>query len=179
MSAAANHLDQIRIELGDSWLPQLYRDRVLKIRTRAYEFPPLPANCSVEINHTLLGIELRAGRRRMLCPDLATARYLSVFVRLRCRAVAIPYDITKISLLADELESSWQRMLLIADRGMAGERDALRARVRRQIIAKVRDEIESAGAGPRIPQFKHSTKQRTEPQKSTKGTKEIPRPKSA
>src|SRR6185436_10056390 len=110
-----------------------------------------------------LGIELKAGRRRMLCPDLATARYLSVFARLGCQAVAIPYDITRISLMADELESSWHRMLLITDQMTIIHDNPFRARVHRLIIAKVRDEIERAGAGPRVPRFKQSTKQRTEP----------------
>ena len=171
MTHASEHLDQIRKVLDASWLPQVYDERVLKSRTRAYEFPNLPTNVKVEIHHTLLGIELKAGRNRMLCPDLATARYLAVFARLGCKAVAIPYDITQISLVADELESSWHRMLLISDEISSGLSNAFRARVRRQIIAKVRDEIEKAGAGPRVPQFKQITKQRIEPQKSTKGTK--------
>jgi hypothetical protein len=171
MTRAAEHLDQIRKALSDTWLPQVYSERVLKSRTRAYQFPKLTQNARVEIHHTLLGIELKAGRIRMLCPDLATARYLSVFARMACDRVAIPYDITRISLVADELESSWHRMLLVSDEISSGHDHAFRARVRRQIIAKVRDEIMEAGAGPRAPQFKQSTKQRTEPQVSTKGTK--------
>jgi hypothetical protein len=169
MTRASDHLDQITKALADSWLPHVYVERVLKSRTRAYQFPTLPKNANVEIHHTLLGIELQVGRSRMLCPDLATARYLSVFARLGCATVAIPYDITSISLVADALESSWHRMLLVADEVSSGRSSAFRARVRRQIIAKVREEIEAAGAGPRVPQFKQSTKQRTEPQKSTKG----------
>ncbi len=165
MASASEYIEQIRAGVGDSWLPLLYRERVLKSRTRAYQFPPLAANARIEIHHTLLGIELQAGRRRMLCPDLATARYLSVFARIGCRAVAIPYDITKVSLMADELESSWHRTLLIADEITGGRIHAFRARVRRQIIAKVREEIAEAGAGPRVPQFKPSTKQRTAPLK--------------
>jgi hypothetical protein len=168
MTRASEHLDQIRNALNDSWLPQVYVERILKSRTRAYQFPKLPPNAKIEIHHTLLGIELKAGRRRMLCPDLATARYLSVFARLGCEWIAIPYDITRISLMADELESSWHRMLLVADEISSHVNQAFRARVRRQIIAKVRDEITEAGAGPRVPQFKQSTKQRTEPQKRTK-----------
>ncbi len=175
MTIAADYLEQIKQQLGDSWLPQVYRERVLKSRTRAYQFPPLSANARIEINHTLLGIELKAGRQRMLCPDLATARYLSVFARIGCRAVAIPYDITRISLMADELESSWHRTLLIADEVTSARNTAFRARVRRQILVKVRDEIEEAGAGPRVPQFRQSTKQRT-PRKSKPGSNgHIPR----
>ena len=171
MNDAAKYLEQVRSELGDSWLSQVYVQRVLKLRTRAYDFPALPKNAAPQIHHTLLGIELKVGRRRMLCPDLATARYLSVFARIGCRAVAIPYDITRISLIADELDSSWHRMLLISDRLTADRDAAFRARIQRQLIGKVRDEIANAGAGPRVPELKQSTKQRTEPQKGTKSTK--------
>jgi hypothetical protein len=171
MTRASEHLDQIKKALSGSWLPQVYIERVLKSRTRAYKFPKLAKNARVEIHHTLLGIELKAGSRRMLCPDLATARYLSVFARIGCDTVAIPYDITRISLVADELESSWHRMLLVSDEITSEQSHAFRTRVQRQIIAKVREEILEAGAGPRLPQFKQSTKQRTEPQRSAKGTK--------
>src|SRR6202790_1822397 len=107
--------DQIKALLNESWLPQIYHERVLKIRTRSYHFGALPRRARVEIQHTLLGVELKVGRRRFLCPDLATARYLSVFARASCPDVAIPYDITQLSRVADELESSWQRMLLLID----------------------------------------------------------------
>jgi hypothetical protein len=127
---------------------------------------------AVEIHHTLLGIELKAGRRRMLCPDLATARYLSVFARLGCENVAIPYDITKISLVADELESSWHRMLLISDRLTASRGKAFQTRLRRQIIAKVRAEVNQAGAGPRVPEFRQNTKPKDESEKITKRAKD-------
>jgi len=168
MTSASEYLSQIELELGNSWLPYLYRKRVLKTRTRAYQFPSPAGNGAAEIHHTLLGIELKAGRRRMLCPDLATARYLAVFARLGCEKVAIPYDITKISLVADELESSWHRMLLTSARLTASHSKGFQTRVRRQIIAKVRDEVNQAGAGPRVPEFKESTKQRTESQKLAK-----------
>jgi hypothetical protein len=172
MTLSSQYLTLIEQELGPSWLPKLYRERVLKTRTRSYQFPPGAGTARVEIHHTLLGIELKAGRRRMLCPDLATARYLSVFARLGCENVAIPYDITKISLVADELESSWHRMLLISDRLSAPRGKAFQTRVRRQIIAKVRNEVNQAGAGPRVPEFKQNTKPRDEAANSTKRTKD-------
>lgn len=159
-SAAADLLSQIQETMGDSWLPKLYRDRILKMRTRSYEFPSLPKDPSPEIHHTLLGIELKVGRTRMLCPDLATARYLSVFARVGCAAVAIPYDITRISHVADELESSWHRMLLLADE--LTDTAAAQRRIRRLLVWKVRDEVAVAGAGTRIPEFKISTKTRSQ-----------------
>jgi hypothetical protein len=107
-----------------------------------------------------LGVELKVGRRRLLCPDLATARYLAVLARAGCESVAIPYDITKTSHLADELESSWHRMLLLADRNAAVESDRFRARLRGLLIAKIRAEVTAAGAGTPSPEFKQNTKQR-------------------
>lgn len=158
--SAAQYLEQIEARLGASWLPRIYRERILKMRTRSYDFYSLPKNAAPEIHHTLLGIELKVGRRRMLCPDLATARYLAVFARAGCNEVAIPYDITRISQAADDLESSWHRMLLLADSLTENRTGAFRTRLRSLLIGKVQDGIAVAGAGARIPEFKQSTKQR-------------------
>jgi len=160
MTSATAYLQEIVTQLGDAWLPRIYRERILKMRTRAYEFPLISKHAEPEIQHTLLGTELKVGRQRLLCPDLATARYLSVFARIACTSVAIPYDITKVSHAADELESSWHRMLLLADRVAAERSAAFRARLRRLLIGKVRDEIAEGGAGQRRPEFKESTKQK-------------------
>ena len=159
MRKSANDLaSAVETMMGDSWLPQIYRERILKMRTRSYEFPPLPKGAAPRIHHTLLGIELKAGRRRMLCPDLATARYLAVFARLGCRMVAIPYDITKISQVADELESSWHRMFLLVDELARDE--SLRTRTQKVLLTRARAEIKAAGGGARVPEFAGSTKQR-------------------
>src|ERR1051325_743435 len=106
---------EVKERMRGDWPPAVYRERVLAMRTRSHAVPAASRNAPVEIQHTLLGIELKVGRRRVSCPDFATARYLSVFARAGVSEVAVPYDITKISSLADELESSWQRMLLLAD----------------------------------------------------------------
>jgi hypothetical protein len=113
----------------------------------------------VEIQHTLLGVELKAGRRRLLCPDLATARYLSVFARAGCEHVAVPYDITKISQLADELESSWHRMFLLAEHHASGKSEAFKNRIRGLLLKDIKAEILEAGAGASVPEFRQSTKQ--------------------
>ena len=148
---------RIQDELGESWIPRIYRDRILKLRTRSYNFDPVKPSGRIAIQHTLLGIELKIGRKRLLCPDLATARYLSVFARVGCKEVAIPYDITKISVLADELESSWFRMLLLADESFTAK---VRTRLRGLLFANIRTEILAAGAGTKIPEFRQSTRQR-------------------
>src|SRR5688500_7274017 len=102
---------EIKEKLGGSWLPEIYEHKIRPLRTRSYSLELPERENSVEIQHTLLGVELKVGNKRFSCPDLSTARYLQVFARLGAGDVAVPYDITKISTLADELESSWHRIL--------------------------------------------------------------------
>lgn len=146
--------------LSDQQIAIIYRERILDLRTRKYELKAPPKPVVVEILHTLLGIELKIGKRRLLCPDLATARYLSVFARIGVEAVAVPYDITQISRLADELESSWYRMLTLAEHLTAGRSNRLQSLVRSYLISNQRAEITSLGAGKAIPDFIQTTRQR-------------------
>lgn len=159
---AEEYAEQVKTELTDTWLPLIYSERIRKMRTRSYSFGPLSRKTPVEIQHTLLGVELKLGQRRLLCPDLATARYLSVFAKAGCSEVAVPYDITRVSLLADELESSWHRMLLLADHKAAQRTETFRSRIHGLLIAKLKAEIAAAGSGTPVPVFKQSTKQRAE-----------------
>ena len=151
---------EIRRLMDDSLISVIYRDRVRTIRTRSYKLDGLARKAEVEVMHTLLGVELRVGKRRLLCPDLATARYLSVFARLGVAEVAVPYDITRISRLADDLESSWYRMLMLAEALTAGRSEQLRSRVIADLIVAERNEVVALGAGPAIPEFNQNTKQR-------------------
>ena len=151
---AESYAEQIREKLGETWLPRIYRERIRRLRTRSYHFEAANPKARIVIQHTLLGVEVKIGRRRLLCPDLATARYLSVFARVGCSDVAVPYDITKISHLADELESSWYRMLLLVEQEAAKETPRFRNRLRGLLIAQVREEIAAAGAGTLMPEFK-------------------------
>lgn len=153
-------VEDVRESLAEVWLPRIYGERILALRTRSHHLDVPAKENSVEVQHTLLGVELKVGRRRMLCPDLATARYLAVFARAGCGDVAVPYDITKISSLADELESSWHRMLLLIERATGERHPAFRSRVRTLLIGDARREIAQAGAGTAIPQFNQNTKQR-------------------
>ena len=151
---AADFAQKIEQQLAETWLPRIYRERILKLRTRSYHFENANGSARIVIQHTLLGVELKIGRKRLSCPDLATARYLSVFARLGCKDVAVPYDITKISHLADELESSWYRMLLLVEQEGKAESARFKARVRGLLLAKIRTDIEEAGPGTRVPEFK-------------------------
>ncbi len=147
-------------KLQDAWIPAIYRERVRSQRTRSHEMNISERENSAEILFTLLGIELKVGKRRFACPDLATARYLSVFARLGCGKVAIPYDITKISIIADELEVALQNMLLVHAKATATLSPQARGRMRSALIKKVREEVKEIGAGEKIPEFKNSTSQR-------------------
>ena len=135
-------IEDILARLGDDSMAGIYRHRIRTIRTRRYELPA-PARGSrpgrIEIMHTLLGIELKIGKRRLMCPDLSTARYLSVFARLGLIAVAIPYDITRVARLVEESrpEASVQSI----------------SRMVRQLEEHQRLEIEAIGPGPVSPQF--------------------------
>ena len=142
---------EIITELGDDWLPHIYQKRVRSDRTRAYTLEVAARANVATIQYTLLGIELKVGRRRFACPDLATARYLRVFARIGVRKLAVPYDITQISAIADELETAWQRALLLVE-----EKEASRT----LLIRSMRAEILGIGPGEAMPLFDRETKQR-------------------
>ena len=149
--------DEIKEQMGDDWLPAIYAGRVRTLRTRSVTLDVPEKENRADIMHTLLGIELQVGRQRFACPDLATARFMQVFARIGCREFAIPYDITKISTLADQLETAWQKSLLLLVND--GNESAVRRR-RNQLLKEVRTEIAAIGPGEKIPEFKQSTKQR-------------------
>lgn len=163
-SARMGSLDALVMEvknrLGSDWPPLIYTEQILPMRTRSHDVPPAAKNAPVEILHTLLGVELKVGRRRISCPDLATARYLSVFARAGVASVAVPYDITKISHLADILESAWQRMLLLAEHSTRDRAAPFQSRVRAAVVREAGREVSEAGAGTAIPQFNQNTRQR-------------------
>ncbi len=151
---------EVRQLMGDQLISTIYRDRIRSIRTRSHQLQSQAKKNDVEVMHTLLGVELKIGKRRLTCPDLATARYLSVFARLGVAEIAVPYDITKISRLADDLESSWFRLLMLVEHLTAGRSQRFRNKVANLLIAGQRAEIAALGAGPAIPEFNQNTRQR-------------------
>jgi len=145
-------LDELQENLGGLWIPEIYRNDVRSQRTRSMSMDISERENSPDILHTLLGVELKINKLRVACPDLATARYLRVFARIGCREIAVPYDITKISKIADDLETAWQRMNLFLEGSSA--------RIRNKAIGRIREEIGDIGAGEAMPEFKQTTKQR-------------------
>ncbi|HVE59060.1 MAG TPA: hypothetical protein VNB22_19715 [Pyrinomonadaceae bacterium] len=151
---------EIREQLDGEWIPAIYRDKVRSQRTRSYHLNITQTEHRADIQHTLLGIELKIGNKRFSCPDLSTARYLQVFARIGCQDIAVPYDITKISLLADELEISWHKTVLLFENSTKDKIPSAKGRMRSHLIKEIRQEIEEIGAGSLMPEFKQSTKQR-------------------
>lgn len=151
---------EIRDRLQENWLPEIYRQQIRPLRTRAFRLDIEPRENKTEIQHTLLGVELKVGNKRIACPDLSTARYLQVFARLGCSEIAVPYDITKISHLADELESSRQRILLLFNESAGEKQASAKGRQRSNLIKEIRKELDEIGAGELMPQFRQTTKQR-------------------
>ncbi|HZS46658.1 MAG TPA: hypothetical protein VFC63_16395 [Blastocatellia bacterium] len=152
--------ERIKLQIGSQAIPILYHHLVLSNRSRQYQLDAEKRGGASEIMHTLLGIELKIGRRRLICPDLATARYLTVFARIGVDLIAIPYDISRISRIADEFESSWHRTILLIEHLTANRTERMRNKVRKMVLDDIRNEIKKLGAGSRVPAFNQSTKQR-------------------
>ncbi|MEO6655717.1 MAG: hypothetical protein ABIO36_06500 [Pyrinomonadaceae bacterium] len=151
---------EICASLADEWLPTIYQNKIRPQRTRSVSIEVPERENQAEIQYTLLGIELKVGKRRFACPDLATARYMRIFARIGCIEFAVPYDITKISTLADDLETSWQKILLLQAEKMYGRPSRGASQTRSKLIKALRIEIGSIGAGEARPQFTRETKQR-------------------
>jgi hypothetical protein len=150
----------IAVALADEWLPVIYRDKIRAQRTRSLTIE-VPARENIaEIQYTLLGIELKVGKRRFACPDLATARYMRIFARFGCSNFAIPYDISKISATADELETSWQRTLLLLGSVVHDKPARTAATLRTRLLKAIRTQIEAIGPGDLMPAFDRQTRQR-------------------
>jgi hypothetical protein len=137
-----------------AWIPELYRTQVRKQRTRAVAAAVPAKENFPEIIYTLLGIELRVGRSRFACPDLATARYMRVFARTGCGEFAIPYDITRVSSTADKLETAWHNALLRLEMLTAELPLSTAKRARAALVKRIREEIAEAGPGEMMPEFK-------------------------
>ncbi len=151
---------RVKTALGEAWIPTIYRQHVLADRTRRYALNCPTGARYVEIIHTLLGIEVKLDGRRVSVPDLAVARYLAVFARIGAEAIAIPYDITRISRVADWMEQSWQRLLLLVEHHAGGRSLYFRARVRSCLRQWMREELKALGAGAPYPSFELTTRRR-------------------
>lgn len=151
-------VQQIKQALDQQWIPHLYSKQIRPLRTRRYQLNMSREASAVQISDTLLGVELKVGRRRIMLPDWATARYLSVFARIGLQAVAVPYDITHVSRLADQLETAWQHMMRLVEQCTQSRSKRFASLVNAALIRSLRQELNTLGAGQPYPSFATTTK---------------------
>lgn len=151
---------EIRASMGGDWIPQIYEEKVRSGRTRSLSIEVPQRENAAFIEYTLLGIELKIGKRRFSCPDLATARYMRVFARIGCSEFAVPYDITRISIIADEMETSWQRTLLLVDGLSRDKTRRSQSLARSKTVRAILEQLKEIGPGERMPSFDRQTRQR-------------------
>jgi hypothetical protein len=71
--------------------------------------------CTPQIYKTFLGYEVIGARKRVLCPDLTTARYLRIFAEIGLKEIDLPYDVTYTRDVLPELERSYASLRRILD----------------------------------------------------------------
>ncbi len=157
-----DEVSKIRLALKTDWIPDIYLNQIRPLRTRSIELEIPERENSTEILETLLGFELKVGRRRIASPNLPTAHYLQIFAQIGCRNVAVPYDITSIPLICNDLERSWGRLTMVLEAQGIGRSPQQFGKLRAAVIRLIRDEIKKAGAGELMPLFNKSTKQRND-----------------
>ena len=132
-------MDTENIELEMGCIEALYKEHVLGGRVR---FVALPGRrCSPRIMDTFLGFEIRAGSRKVVCPDITSARYLVIFTELGLDRVCIPYDPTRTARILPELEHSFRRVKEMLSETSGPELTQQRTG---RTFAKLRDRIRKA-----------------------------------
>ncbi|HLV01066.1 MAG TPA: hypothetical protein VKZ59_07350 [Acidobacteriota bacterium] len=130
-------MDKSRIEKEKRAFVHIYREEVLPHRNRKVKL--LGRKCSPTIISTFLGFEVKAGRKRITCPDKTTARYLKIFTELGLEEVLIPYDPTRTAGILPSLESHFLRIKeLLADEKLA---ESERRKATRQTYQQLRKQL--------------------------------------
>jgi hypothetical protein len=101
-------LDAFERSEGARGVVEIFRTEVIPIRTRTLRL--VGRKTPASITNTLLGYELRAGFKRIQCPDMVTARYLKLFTELGCHSIRLPYDPTVTARIVPELERAVERI---------------------------------------------------------------------
>ena len=132
-------MDTENIELEIGCIEALYKEHVLGGRVR---FVTLPGRkCSPRIMDTILGFEIRAGSRKVVCPDITSARYLVIFTELGLDRVCIPYDPTRTARILPQLEHSFRRVKEMSSETSGTEMAQQRTG---RAFAKLRDRLRKA-----------------------------------
>jgi len=131
-----------------SELVDLYVGRVLAVRHR--EVSLRGRKCRATIMHTLLGYEVKAGRKRITCPDLTTARYLRAFAETGLAAIRIPYDPTVTRGIVSQAESILEKIREASGQAPGGCRRAFR-KLREQLRKVEQEKLKGTLVSRRSP----------------------------
>lgn len=91
----------------------IYETEILSRKHRVVELAP--RKCRPRLMRTFLGYELQLGRKRITCPDLVTAHYLSLFAEIGIGSAAVPYDPTVTAALLPSLETAFRELRPLAE----------------------------------------------------------------
>jgi hypothetical protein len=94
-------------------LCELFQNALADQRTRRIRL--IGKRCDPEIFNTFLGFEIKALGKRILCPDMATARYLRIFAEIGLGEVEVPYDVTRTQEFLPDLERAYAALKTILD----------------------------------------------------------------
>jgi hypothetical protein len=128
--------------LGVSGIAELYRLRVLPVKTRNLQL--LGRKSPARIIETLLGYEVKASYKRIHCPDKVTARYVRLFTELGCRTIRLPYDPTVTAELLPDLERAVAR-IESGVRALFPKDHGLQLYVLRRLYSYLRIQLKAAG----------------------------------
>lgn len=121
-------------------LKKIYVEEVAGARNRSISL--WGRKCQPQIIYTLLGYEVKAGKKRITCPDTVTARYLSLFSEIGLDSVRLPYDPTVTARILPQLESIMES---IKERIRTQEPDRSRAqRILRAAYSAARRRVKQA-----------------------------------
>ena len=114
-----------------------YQDHVLMVKNRTVRL--LGRKCRPELMYTFLGYEVKLGALRVTCPDLITARYVSLFGKLGMESVQIPYNPTVTARILPLLEDSAGKIDELTETG--SPEPAAKQRRFQRVYATIRSEL--------------------------------------
>lgn len=124
-------LEAMLVEFAESYCKSIQQFKTRKIL--------LPGRkCSPQIVESFLGYEILIGRKRLTCPDMATARYLKIFAEIGMKEILVPYDPTKTAELLPGLEKKLDQIKELVSRIDQEEENKTKLRT---TYRKIRDKI--------------------------------------
>ena len=113
-----------------------YCKSIQHLKTRKILLPG--RKCSPKIVESFLGYEILIGRKRLTCPDMATARYLKIFAEIGMKEILVPYDPTKTAEFLPGLEKKLDQIKVLVARIGQEKQNKIKLRT---AYKKIRDKL--------------------------------------